>query len=321
MKLRRVMTLGGALLAFSAAGAAAGGSRNAEVSAPGSTVYGMAVPNTQNTFYAACVRGFEEGVKKLDPGARVIVTDAQANAARQIDQIGGLLGQGVKAICIIPIDSGGIGTAVAECQSRGVPVFACDTPIFREEGVISTVVSDNYSAGKIAGEWLLKGISHRGKIVTITTASVSAAIIQRKGALTDLLENAPGVSIVLEQIVPVAASEEARILMENAIAGAPDLAGVFTTGDVFAIGICAALRVNGYKPGEVIVTSIDGTNQAVELINSGYLYCTAAQPAYQMGYGCAEAAWNYLNGRAVQKLIELPCSPVSADNVATYVGY
>jgi ribose transport system substrate-binding protein len=319
--MRKAAALGFTLLVFSAAAAAAAGNRSPEVPASGGAIYGMAVPNAQNSFYTACIKGFEEGIKKFDPGARVIVTDAQANAARQTDQIRELLRQGVKALCIIPIDSEGIGTTVAECQSRGVPVFACDTPIIREAGVISTVVSDNYSAGKIAGEWLLKGISNRGKIVTITTASVSAAIIQRKSALTDLLKNAPGVSIALEQIVPVAASEEARILMEDAIAGVPDLAGVFTTGDIFAIGICAALRVNGYRPGEVIVTSIDGTNQAVELINSGYLYCTAAQPAYQMGYGCAEAAWNYLNGRAVQKLVELPCSPVSAGNVATYVGY
>jgi ribose transport system substrate-binding protein len=317
---KKVIALGFTLWVLSAAVVMAAGGQSAGASKASNT-YGMAVPNAQNSFYATCIRGFEEGIKKFDPGARVIVTDAQGDSVKQIDQIMDLLQQGVKAICIIPINSDGIETAVAECQSRGVPVFACDTPITRQDGVISTVVSDNYSAGKIAGEWLLKGISNKGKIVTITTPSSSTAVIQRKSALTDLLKNAPDVSIILEQIVQAATSEEAQTLMENSIASVPDLAGVFTTGDVFAVGICAALQANGYKPGEVIVTSVDGTNQAVELINSKYLYCTAAQPAYQLGYGCAEAAWNYLNGKTVQKLIELPCSPVSADNVATYVGY
>lgn len=284
-------------------------------------IYGISAPNAQNSFYATVIRGFEEGIKEFDPAAQVIVTDAQGDSVKQIDQISDLIQQKVKAICIIPINSDGISVAVDEAKAAGIPVFAADTPITQKDGVLQTVISNNYSAGQIAGEWLLKGTGNKGKIVTITTASTSSAVTARKQALYDLLNTAPDVQLVQEEIVQYMTSEEAQTIMENILNGVPDVAGVFTTGDVFAIGITAALQANGYKPGQVIVTSVDGTNQAVEMIKSGYLYCTAAQPARDLGYFCAEAAVKVLKGEKVEEVRELSCSPVSSDNVASYVGF
>jgi ABC-type sugar transport system substrate-binding protein len=182
-----------------------------------------------------------------------------------------LIQRKVKALCIIPINSDGISVAVNEAKAAGIPVFAADTPITQKDGVLQTVVSDNYSTGQIAGEWLLKGINKRGKIVAITTASTSSAVTARKQALYDLLKNAPNVQLVQEEIVQYMTSEEAQAIMENILSGTPDVAGVFTTGDVFAIGITATLQATATSP-EVIVTSVDGTNQAVEMIKPGYLY-------------------------------------------------
>jgi ribose transport system substrate-binding protein len=313
--MKKIIQLGVFLCA--AAALFAGGSKQGGTQ----SIYGISAPNAQNSFYATVIRGFEEGIKEFDPSARVIVTDAQGDSVKQIDQISDLIQQKVKALCIIPINSDGISVAVNEAKAAGIPVFAADTPITQKDGVLQTVVSDNYSAGQIAGEWLLKGLNKRGKIVTITTASTSSAVTARKQALYDLLKNAPDVKLVQEEIVQYMTSEEAQTIMENILSGTPDVAGVFTTGDVFAIGITAALQANGYKPGQVIVTSVDGTNQAVEMIKSGYLYCTAAQPARDLGYFCAEAAVKVIKGQSVEQLRELSCSPVSADNVASYVGF
>jgi hypothetical protein len=64
-------------------------------------------------------------------------------------------------------------------------------------------------------------------------------VTARKQALYDLLKDAPDVNLVQEEIVQYMTSEEAQTIMENILSGTPDVAGVFTTGDVFAIGITA----------------------------------------------------------------------------------
>ena len=118
------------------------------VSAPSTGgIYGVAVPNATNSFYATCIGGVIAGVAEVDPTATVVVQDAQGDSARQLEQVSTLLQQGAKALILIPIDSNSIAPAVQEAKEMGVPVVAMDTPITNRDGVISTVVSDNYSAG------------------------------------------------------------------------------------------------------------------------------------------------------------------------------
>ncbi|MEA4898128.1 MAG: sugar ABC transporter substrate-binding protein [Christensenellaceae bacterium] len=282
--------------------------------------YGVAVPNATNSFYATCIAGVEEGVKAYDCASSVIVTDASFDSGKQLDQVNDLISQGCKAIILIPVDSNSILPAIDECKKANIPVFVMDTPAGEHDGVISTVTANNYSAGEIAGGALVKAMGGEGKIVTITTTG-SEAVNQRKQALYDQLKDYPGIEIVQEEIVQKGTTEEAQTIMENLIQSVPDLKGVFTTGDVFAIGICAALQANGFAPGDVKVTSIDGTKNALELIKSGYLTATAAQLPAELGKTCVKNAVDYLAGKTVEENVQLLCSEINADNYTEFSGF
>lgn len=283
--------------------------------------WGVSVPNATNSFYATCVAGVEDTVKELDPDASVVVTDASFDSQKQLDQVADLISQGVKAIVLIAVDSNSIIPAVEEAAAADIPVFVMDTPVGETDGVVSTVVADNYNLGEIAGRALLEGIGGEGEIVTITTTG-SEAVNSRKQALYDLIENEyPDVEIVQEEIVQNGTTEEALTIMENILQGGSNVKGVFTTGDVFAIGICSALQANGYAAGEVVVTSIDGTTNAAELIEAGYLTATAAQSPHGLGAECVKNGLAYLSGMEVEELMSLSCTEVNAENVADYVGF
>lgn len=284
-------------------------------------VWGVAVPNATNSYYATCIAGVEAGVKQYDPTATVVVQDASGDSIKQQDQVADLISQGVKAIVLIPIDSNSIIPSIEEAAAAGIPVVCIDTPAGETDGVVSTVVSDNYSAGAIAGRALLEAIGGKGKIVTITTTG-SEAVNQRKQALYDLIDKEfPDVEIVQEEIVQKATTEEALTIMENIIQSISDLDGVFTTGDIFAIGIASALQANGYAPGEVIVTSIDGTNNALELLKNGYLHTTAAQLPKQLGIEGVKNAISYLKGEQYEKYMELECKEINAETMEGYEGF
>ncbi len=284
-------------------------------------VYGCAVPNATNSFYATCVKGVQAGVEQYDPTADVVVTDANFDSQKQLDQVADLVSQGVKAIILIPIDSNAIIPAIEEAEAAGIPVTVMDTPAGETTGVVSTVVSNNYSAGEIAGRALCESMGGKGNLVTITTTG-SDAVNSRKQGLYDLIEKEyPDIKIVQEEIVQNGTTEEALTIMENILQGGTQVDGVFTTGDVFAIGICSALQANGYAAGEVKVTSVDGTTNAVELIKSGYLEATAAQLPKELGIHCVKNALDFLNGKDVPAKEELDCLEVNIDNADTYEGF
>lgn len=291
-----------------------------QASAAQGGTYGVAVPNVNNSFYSTCVAGVIQGVKEVDPTATCVVTDAQFDSSRQLDQISDLIQQGVKALILIPIDANSVGVGIREAKDAGIPVFVIDTPA-NSKDVACTITANNYSAGEIAGKALVRALGPQGgKIVTITTTG-SEAVNQRVAGLRDQIGPGSNIQIVMEEIVNNATTDEALTIMENILQSVPDVKGVFTTGDIFAIGICAALQANGHAPGEVLVTSVDGTNNAVELIKSGYLLATAAQPAKQMGIDIAKAAYAHLLGAPVKESVLLSCTEVNKDNVDDYEGF
>ena len=281
--------------------------------------YGCSVTNLTNVFYAACVSGVEQAIKDLDPEAQFVPTDASGDSGTQLDQVADLVQQGCKAIILIPIDSTSILAALDECAEAAVPVFIMDTPAEEHEAVIATVTADNYSAGHIAATALVEAIEGKGEIAVITTTG-SAAVEARIQGLNDVLAEYPDVSIVATEICTNGTGEDALTIMENMIVAYPDLAGVFTTGGVFAVGICSALQSNGYAAGEIKVTSVDGSNDEVNLIKNGYLYASAAQAPSRMGYRCVENALAYLAGEEVLEYEELECIRVDATNYETFTG-
>ena len=284
-------------------------------------VYGVSVPNvTSSPFYNACVTGVEEGIAEFDPTATMVLQDAGGDSQKQLDQIEDLIQQGVKALIIIPIDSVSIATAIQSAKEADIPVFLMDTSAEDDTDVVSTVISNNYSAGQIAAEALVEKMGSSGKIITMHTTG-SQVILDRLQALDDVLADYPDIEIVQDQIVNNGTIEESVTLMENTLQSIPDLAGVFTTGDTFAIGIASALEANGYEPGEVTVVSVDGTKEGCELVEQGWVYCTAAQLAKQMGVQSVESAVKYFNGEEVEKFIELDCVRVTADELDTYEAY
>lgn len=286
----------------------------------GGDAWGCSVPNVANSYYSTCVSGVEDAVKELDPDASVVISDASGDSQKQLDQIADMIAQKVKAIILIPIDSNAVLSAVSDAEAAGIPVVCIDTPAGESSGVVSTVISDNYNAGEIAAKALVKGMGGKGKIATITTTG-SDAVNDRKQALYDLLKDYPDIEIVEEDIVQNATTDEALTLMDNILQSHPDVNGVFTTGDVFAIGICSSLKSNGYSAGDVKVTSVDGTKNACELIESGYLLATAAQLPHELGYQGVENALSHIKGEQVEKMVKLECKEVNKETVSSYEGF
>ncbi len=284
-------------------------------------LWGLSLPNATNPFFAKAIAGVEDAIAELDPTAKMVLMDSNADAVVQNDQIADLINQGVKCVIAAAVDSNAIGPAIKEAKAAGIPFIIIDTGASEKDGLICTVVSNNYSAGEIAGEALCEALEGEGKIMVISTPG-SSAVAERRQALYDMMEEKyPGIELVTEQMSQEGTTEDALTIAENLLQSVPDVDGFFTTGDVMALGIVAALKANGYGPGDVKVTSVDGTNDACAQIKEGYITATAAQLPDQMGYYAVVNGIEYLKGNPVQEEVFLDCQKVDESNVDTYKGF
>ena len=100
-------------------------------------------------------------------------------SAKQTSQIENFITKKVDIILLNAVDTKGIAAAVQQAKDAGIPVIAVDTNA--EGGVDATVTSDNYQAGKLAGEYVIEQLGGKGKIAIIDGPPVSAVTDRIKG--------------------------------------------------------------------------------------------------------------------------------------------
>ncbi len=86
----------------------------------------------------------------------LIVRDPLMNPEKQIEQVEGFIADHVDGIFVNPVDSVSLGPVLRRAQKAGIPVIAVDSTLKDDSMLASTVISDNYDAGRKCGEDLLK---------------------------------------------------------------------------------------------------------------------------------------------------------------------
>ncbi|MBQ7454747.1 MAG: substrate-binding domain-containing protein, partial [Selenomonadaceae bacterium] len=89
-------------------------------------------------------------------GDVLISRDPALSVDKQVEEIRGLIDDGVELIFINPVDWTKVEPALKLARAAKIPVIAIDTNVEDDSLVACTVVSDNYSAGVQCAEHLLK---------------------------------------------------------------------------------------------------------------------------------------------------------------------
>ena len=88
-------------------------------------------------------------------GDRVILRDPALNVDRQVEQINDMLDMGIDVLVLTPVDSGGLDEVLKRARQEGVRIIVVDSNLSDPSLADCTIVSDNYRAGVLVGEYLL----------------------------------------------------------------------------------------------------------------------------------------------------------------------
>ncbi|MEU6544842.1 substrate-binding domain-containing protein [Streptomyces sp. NPDC046859] len=266
---------------------------------------GLLLPNRMTPRWEHADRPLiEKHVERRCPGCRVVYANAEADAARQRDQVTSMITKGVKVLILGPADSKALRSSIQEARRAGVPVVAYDR---LAEGPVSGFVSfDGARVGRLQGEALLRAMRARGdgRTVVMMNGDPSSANAGwfRRGALSVM---AGEVTIARSYDTVGWSQESAHANMSAAISalGADRISGVLAANDVIAAGVVSAFKKAGVdKPPPV--TGQDADLEAVRRVVAGEQYMTVYKPFEKEA--AAAAAMAVALGRGE-----------SAENVAT----
>jgi len=278
--------------------------------------------NNSDTYdYCAKFRGFlQEETEAL--GMKIMVTDAAGDTNVQNGQIDDFIVQDADVVSAISNDLDGSVPALESARTADIPYVTFLTSVRGGEDYNKYIYvgSQNYDAGVVQGEYLVSNLPENAEILYFTGAPNDQQYIDRKDGIMDTLASRSDITILAEYNVENQ-KDLGMSTAEDVMQAFEKFDAIVCQNDDAALGVVEALKSSGRLDG-VIIMGIDGSDSALESINSGELTMTVLQDAKaqaQAGAKIFEQISKGVDPTTIED-IYIPFVEVTKDNVANYLN-
>jgi ribose transport system substrate-binding protein len=211
----------------------------------------------------------------------------ERNPEKQIELINEAVKDGAHALLVAADDPKLISGAIEDAKARGVVVVYVDAPA--NEEATTTLSTDNYEAGFVAGQKMISNLDSMGiksGSIGIISLRDKATTMHREEGFRDALAAEPSY-IILQTVYTDGEPDNAQLAAEQVINQNSDLVGLFGTNEGTSEGVGLANKANDNK---IVGIGFDKSDITMNLFNEGSLRVIISQNPYTMGYlGMAEA--------------------------------
>lgn len=247
-------------------------------------------------------------------GDRVILRDSGMDVQRQKEQIREMMKMGIEALILTPVDPDGLVDVLIEARAKGIFVIVVDSNVSTENLINCTIVSDNYNAGCLDGEYMLKTQKESKIVVMAHNSAVSGR--QRVAGFLNTVSKNPEYTVE-SQIDCNGQYEKALSQMREYLNEGHEFDTVFCLNDPTAEGVVAALKEKGLA-GNVNIYGVDASPDAKALISAGMMKASVVQFPTKIGETAADVLYNLIAGNKIEKNITVPVDIVTQDNINQY---
>ncbi len=274
---------------------------------------GFTTMDNSNPFFVTIEEKCREMVEAN--GDTLISVDPANDVTLQINQIEDLIAQDIDAILLNPAEAEGILPALDQLKEAGIPIINFDTEVADLSYVASYVGSDNYNAGKVCGEDMVKKLPDGGKIIILDSPTMNS-VVDRVNGFNDAIEG-KGFEVVAQQDAR-GNLEKAMKISEDLLQANSDVVAIFGGNDPTALGIMAAANAAGLE--NVLIYGVDGSPDIKkELATEGSLIeGSGAQSPVDIASISVDVMYKYLNGEMVEDRYPVETFLITSDNVNDY---
>ncbi len=276
-------------------------------------VFGYTCMTMNNPFFIVLEAAIREKVEAQ--GDELVTLDPHMDVALQISQIEDLLVRDIDGIFLNPVDWEGIRPALVALKDAGVPIVNFDTEVKDlEEFVTAYVGSNNYNAGKVCGDELVKRHPEGGNIVILDSPTMNSVNDRIKG-FTEAIEG-KGFTVVAQQDAK-GDLQTAMGLMDDILQKEQNIVAVMGGNDPTALGVLASCK--SASRTEIEIYGVDGSPEAKAAIaEGGQFIASGAQSPKSIGYESVGLMNKILNKETFEFRTPVETFLINKDNVAQY---
>jgi ribose transport system substrate-binding protein len=235
----------------------------------------------------------------------------------QIDVVQSFIAQGVSGIILAPLDDKGLVAPVQQAKGAKIPVVIFDSDLAASDQA-SFVATDNFAAGKIAGDAMAKLLGDKGKVAVLRYQEGSASTQKREDGFLEAIKAKSGITVVSENQYAGATTASAQTASENLLAAksAADggINGIFCPNESSTFGMLNALK-GANLAGKVRFIGFDSSEGLVDGLKNGVLDGLIIQNPLNMGYLAVKTMASVIKGEKVESRIDTGAELVTKANM------
>ena len=250
---------------------------------------------TNDDFQKAIATSIQQAVEKSGNKFLLVTAGNETGVSIQVNQLEDLIAKKVDAIVLNPMDGKAVVPVLKKAQAAKIPVIVVDSSVEKgnEALYISYVGTDNFNAGKVAGQRMVKDLGGQGSVLIVRGANGSSAGDQRVDGFKAGIEGS-GLKVVGEQPGNWTNSVAMQVT-ENMLQANKKVDGLFSASDVMLDGTLQAIG-DANRSG-IKILSVDGSKKAVDLVEQGAIVGTMAQFPAKMGTIAVDNLLAVLDGK------------------------
>jgi len=258
-------------------------------------------------------RGVEEAAQAA--GFELVFADARDNPAKQVRDLEDMVTRKCDVILISTYYAEAITPAVRMINEAGIPLVVLSSSIKGNISWTCHLSTDTLGTARAAGEYFVKALGGKGRIVQIEGKPGSVVNQMRGSGWREVIAKSPGIEIV-KHVVANYERMQALRHMEDILRSTRDISAVYCHNDEMALGAIKAIKEAG-RSKDIWLTGYDGIQQdALEAVHNGNLRATWQYLPF--GSEAVDAAVKILQGVKVPKEIVFPSPLITRDNIGEF---
>jgi ribose transport system substrate-binding protein len=295
---------------FLAAGCGESGSGGREAKVKSGHTIGMSQCNLGEPWRVQMNADVKAAAEK-HAGLKVVFKDAQNDTLKQRAHVEEFVSAGVDLIIISPKEAQPLTEPVAKALAAGIPVIVLDRRLLGDK-FTCFIGADNKKIGRAAGEWVVKKLGGKGKVVELKGLTTSTPGQDRHSGFREGIAGSQ-IEVIFEADMKWL-EPDARKEMESALSRFAKIDLVYAHNDPGAHGAYLAAKAAG-REKEIKFVGIDALPQeGVAYVQQGILDATFQYPTG--GAEAIETALKILAGGQAPKEITLGSRVFDKDSVA-----
>lgn len=236
----------------------------------------------------------------------------ETDYTEQIRLMNQAIDQKVGSIVLAASDYEALIETTERAYDQKIPVIIIDSEVDSKK-YYSFISTDNFEAGKKAGEEIIAQIGTSGRVAIMNFVKGSRNAQQREAGILEVFSKHPNITLVATEYCQ-SDVRKARDLTNKIFEKHGQINAIAALSSISAVGVAQAIHELNFD-GKVKVVAFDSISEEIDFIDKNVIQTTIVQNPFTIGYLGVKYAREAMLGNKIPKKIDTDIKIITKENM------